>query len=302
MKHKNTSAKNTKAKREEAKVFKEVPHETKEHRKHASSKQVSAVVTKEPKRAPPELSRADSKEPKRVSAQEASGRWEERKKQGMPPGEKAVRPTGADAIDFNLKGADEFFIQQKVEVWEAITSCEMKNHYYLYNDKGLIFMEALEESDCFARWCLGRMRSLTVTFYDGNGKEVMAFTRPFNCCEQRIRVCYPVGTIIGYVYQRSPCQCTPKWEITDPEEKPVLLVTGPWCNVECCDDIHFEVTAADSGEQVGKITKKFYKRMAEVFSDADVFGAHFPKEMPLRSKILLLGATMLIDLMLFENE
>ena len=58
----------------------------------------------------------------------------------------------------------------------------------------------------------------------------------------------------------------------------------------------------DQGDrEVGKITKRWSGALKEVFTDADNFAVHFPAELSLSEKSLLLGAVFLIDFVHFEK-
>ena len=54
--------------------------------------------------------------------------------------------------------------------------------------------------------------------------------------------------------------------------------------------------------QVGKISKKWTGFIHEIFTDADIFGVSFPKDLDIKSKAILLGATILIDFAYFEDN
>jgi uncharacterized protein YxjI len=57
-----------------------------------------------------------------------------------------------------------------------------------------------------------------------------------------------------------------------------------------------------SGEEVGKITKKWSGLLKEAFTDADTFGINYQADLPAEHKDILLGAVFLIDFVHFEQK
>ena len=55
------------------------------------------------------------------------------------------------------------------------------------------------------------------------------------------------------------------------------------------------------GNVIGAVTKKWSGCFREGFTDADVFSVTFPKDLDVKMKAILLGATFLIDFMEFEQ-
>ncbi|VDI26091.1 Hypothetical predicted protein [Mytilus galloprovincialis] len=61
----------------------------------------------------------------------------------------------------------------------------------------------------------------------------------------------------------------------------------------------FELKNAEETADLGKISKK--PGMAEIFTDANTFGANFPMNLDVKAKACVLGAVFLIDFMFFEG-
>ncbi len=268
--------------------------------KPANDRAMPSATTSKPDPTARESEGSTTRRIIRVSSKVESTKWESRKQRGEPPGDEDVAPKGVDAVEHNLGKAEAFFIKQRTEVWEAITSCDTKNHYYLYNESGKVFMEAVEESDFIGRWCLGRTRALTLEFIDGNGSKVLTVKRPYSCKQHQLHVILR-GKDIGRVIQSSFFQFTLSWDVEDAEKQKIMKVKGTCCGVECCQDFHFEIFNA-RGDEIGQITRKFHGRMKNLFTDAQLFGAEIPSNIPLEHKLLLVAATLSIDLMLFQNQ
>ena len=82
------------------------------------------------------------------------------------------------------------------------------------------------------------------------------------------------------------------------------IIEGPHecCICSCGSDIEFKVYAADGATEIGKISKQWAGFFNEAFTDCDIFGINFPKDLDVTKKALLLGATFLIDYNFFEKS
>ena len=82
------------------------------------------------------------------------------------------------------------------------------------------------------------------------------------------------------------------------------ILEGPpeCCICSCGQDIEFKVYAADGVTEIGKISKQWAGFFTEAFTDCDIFGINFPKDLEVTKKALLLGATFLIDYNFFEKS
>ena len=82
-----------------------------------------------------------------------------------------------------------------------------------------------------------------------------------------------------------------------------ILEGPPECTIcSCGQDIEFRVYLADGATEIGKISKQWAGFFNEAFTDCDIFGINFPKDLEVTKKALLLGATFLIDYNFFEKS
>ena len=82
-----------------------------------------------------------------------------------------------------------------------------------------------------------------------------------------------------------------------------ILEGPPECTIcSCGQDIEFRVYLADGATEIGKISKQWAGFFNEAFTDYDIFGINFPKDLEVTKKALLLGATFLIDYNFFEKS
>merc|ERR1712008_319588 len=126
----------------------------------------------------------------------------------------------------------------------------------------------------------------------------LVLQRPFRFCLQEVQVFsgatgqhgergHFLGTVRracrGYPFQRNFTICN---ELGDP----ALQITCPFLS------FGWNFTLRDpDGNELGAISKKWAGVAQELFTDADNFGVGFPRDMPSRSKALVLAAVFLID-------
>lgn len=213
---------------------------------------------------------------------------------------------------------DQLLVHQQVELFEAITNIETKNRYAIKNSVGQQCYFAFEESDLCMRLMCGQARGFQLHIVDNAQREVIRLTRPFKCCAGccwcanadhcafTIDVESPVGTPIGQIRQSQSCW-KPNYELYDANGEKIFHIVGPCCichGICCTCDFPFEIyTATGTTEQpVGRIAKQWSGLVKEMFTDATNFSVTFPKDLDVKMKAVVLGATFLIDMMFFENQ
>ncbi|CAL4123367.1 unnamed protein product [Meganyctiphanes norvegica] len=209
---------------------------------------------------------------------------------------------------------DQVLIKQKIQVFELLSGCDMKNKYELRNSVDQPFGMAKEESSCITRQCCGPSRSFDMEITDTNEMEIIHLHRPFKCggsccyvckgCLQMIEVQAPPGTPIGSVHQEFSF-CTPfacKYTVRNQAGEIILRIEGPNCPCSCGSDVEFKVLSEDNSTLIGKITKQWRGCCTEALTDADNFCVTFPLDLEIRYKAILVGATFLIDFMFFEKR
>jgi len=228
---------------------------------------------------------------------------------GAPPMVSAQPPPGCPPGLQYLTMVDQLLVKQKVEILEAFTGFETANKYKVFNSLGQQVYYAKEDTDCCTRQCCGPARPFDMNITDMQGQEVIHLNRPlrcqsccFPCCLQELEVSSPPGSVIGKIEQKWSI-IYPNFVIKDQMGEPVLRIEGPFCTMSCCcKDVEFKVLSAQTGEQVGIITKQWSGFGKEAFTDADNFGISFPLDLDVKVKATLLGALFLIDFMYFETQ
>ena len=160
---------------------------------------------------------------------------------------------------------------------------------------------------------------------DNMNQEVIRIERPFKCCimpgchgcNPELLVEAPVGNCIGSI-EGFKCGCQPSYVIYDKDYKQLFIIQCPDCPTVMCscgDDIEFQVTDAQTGQEIGKITKHWSGIINEFFTDADNFSItcklklvfntlignllpilpfSVPLQMDVHKKALLIGALFLM--------
>ncbi|XP_067118476.1 phospholipid scramblase 1-like [Centruroides vittatus] len=205
---------------------------------------------------------------------------------------------------------DKLFVEQEVQLLEALTGFETANKYSIKNELGQIVYYAVEETDCLTRNLCGPIRPFEMKLLNSSANEIISLSRPLRCMTcwcpcflQELEVMAPPGTKIGLIKQDWSIMRT-KFSIQNHEGEKMLSILGPCCNCKCCNcccDVNFKVYDIE-GNNVGKISKKWSNLAKEAFTNADVFGISFPKDLDVTIKAVVLGACFLIDFMFFERS
>ncbi|KAL0124344.1 hypothetical protein PUN28_006285 [Cardiocondyla obscurior] len=223
----------------------------------------------------------------------------------LPPGgwspQSMTYPPGLEY----LMGLDYLFIDQKIELLQAFTGWESKNKYAITDKNGELVFYMAEESGICWRLCTGNYRQCEFFVFDKNLQETLRMVRPYRCdgcccpCYLQVLEVYSGNILLGSVTQEWSL-CRPKFYIRDASGQPVLIIKGPLFTF--CINVTFKVESLDEKHRVGTIRKQWSGFTREMFTVADTFGVHFPRDLDVKIKAVLLGAAILIDFMYFERQ
>ena len=196
----------------------------------------------------------------------------------------------------DLTQHDELVIQQRVELFEAITSIEARNKYAVLTPDGEQVCFAYEESGGVARIFLKAHRPLEIHVVENDGRPVLTADRSFFWFFAHLNVRdaddKPIGTI-----NRQAGFFTRKIALTDSVKRSAGLIRGrlfPRPYTFFIDN--------PQGVEVGRITKEWSGLGREMFTDADTFRVEFgDTERSQQMRLLLLAAAFAIDLDFFEQ-
>ncbi|XP_062908892.1 phospholipid scramblase 2-like isoform X1 [Mobula hypostoma] len=203
---------------------------------------------------------------------------------------------------------DQILVHQVTELIEALIGYETKNKYEVKNGLGQRVYYAVEDSELCNRICCGSNRAFIIKILDNVGQTVMHLVRPLGCgscccpcCLHQMEVQAPPGKAIGYIVQEWH-PFIPKMSVLNERRETVLKIRGPCLTMSCFGDVNFEVVSPDEATVVGKISKQWSGLVREYFADTDNFGIQFPIDLDVKIKAVLLGASIFVDFMYFEQN
>ncbi|XP_071640854.1 phospholipid scramblase 1 isoform X2 [Temnothorax longispinosus] len=192
---------------------------------------------------------------------------------------------------------DYLFVDQK-KLFEGWTR---RDKFLITDNRGeQVFYIEQELRTCW-RFCLGQYNSLyEYSAYDRNQQEILHMVRPFaKCCQLPTLEVHFGGTLLGSVTQEWSF-LRAKFYIRDAFGQPVLMIKGP--SAVLCSDSFFEVKSVDEQHIVGMIRRHWRGFSEEMFNFTDKFGINFPRDLDVKIKAVLLGATILIDCLYFGKN
>lgn len=222
----------------------------------------------------------------------------------------AVAPGCPPGLEY-LTQLDRVLIHQQTELMEVITNIDFEKKFQIKNKRGQQFYLAEERSDEYQRQCYTTSRGFMMHVLDNIGQEVMKMTRPFKClagfqccanfdhCSHEVEIEAPIGAKIGTIKQ-AWSKWSPKFNILNQKNKKVLKIEGPlciWKGFGCTQDYSFNIVTKD-GQTIGAITKKCDDLSSGRTTTNYII--KFPGDLDVKLKASVLGATFLIDIMIFE--
>lgn len=190
------------------------------------------------------------------------------------------------------------------------------------DSKDPVLLMLNEETGCCVRICCGPYRPWTISAkYPESGKEFAVYNRPLRClggplkccCFQEMSVTVH-GEKIGGFKEACWC-CIPTYTVFGQDSSPKYHIHMPTCccgmcvNVcagGCCScKVPFYIYDAKEdveGKEKGKIVKLWGGLVKELITEADTFTLEFPSDADAEMKATLVGATLMINQLYFENQ
>uniref|UniRef100_A0A1I7UUX0 Phospholipid scramblase n=1 Tax=Caenorhabditis tropicalis TaxID=1561998 RepID=A0A1I7UUX0_9PELO len=217
-------------------------------------------------------------------------------------GYRHMEPTSA--ID-SIAASNCLMLVQCIEPIEMMTGIETPNRYVVHDMYMRRILYAHEESDYWDRSCDRNRRNFNLHMFDHRRRQVMSSSRfgggSCNCSADYLETWHR-GHSIG-VLKRDLCDYRFYLRVAGcPTEFAIVAPTNAQ-NSPACRSRHtlaFPVFI-EGGIRVGEIVR-LDPGYLEWVSDADTFMIHFPVDMPVIIKMLLLQATFLIDFTYFEDR
>lgn len=192
-------------------------------------------------------------------------------------------------------------VRQRKNWMEIITSFDARNKYVVYDEQGNPVFNVEEQGSGFVslmkRLFLRNMRPFTSHVEDLSGQgQLLTLKKPFRFIFHRLEVHDAAGNLVGAI-QRRWTWFRRKYIIEGPDGQEVATLFGPFFRPWT-----FKIQLPGNEREVGLIQKKWSGLLKEAFSDADNFWVDFGAVNDERLRAVLFAATVLIDIVHFENR
>lgn len=224
------------------------------------------------------------------------------------------------------------FIKQKMDLMEVISGCDTPNKYLVHElqpsggKKKKEIFRCKEVSGCCARNCMSsdckpfdmKVSKVCALAEFDNEDTCIHMSREckcsFLCCnrpEMKISIVENgQDRYLGKVQDN--CDCVNfSFNVYDAQDKVRFFIKagccqlGFWCKCPCepCEKIVFDFWSGDKEKEEAPILKTGAGNcIKNAISDSDNFSCQFPVTATWEDKVLLLGALLMIDFMMFEEK
>lgn len=189
-------------------------------------------------------------------------------------------------------------VRQKREIAELLTGFESNNRYVLKDAEDKTLGTVLEEGSGIGAWITRSFfkaaRAAVLHIYDPQNQEIGRIVKPFRFWFWEVEV-WDGQTLLGRAVRRFGLLRT-RLELLDAEGR-----TLGYAENGLFKRWSFQIQLG--GQDTAMIAKKWSGLGRELFTDADSFGVEFQRQdLSAAQKSLLLGATFLIDFVVFERS
>lgn len=234
-----------------------------------------------------------------------------------------------------LTQVQSMIIRQKIKWGEVLTGCDQRNRYRVMakppgfsikNQENVIsqlppFFNMKERSECCERLMCGPMREFEIDVFDPQNVPVFRFRHEFECTlyfpcctanPQHIEVFDGMNQLMGRVVDVFDCglNCCMgrRWHVTDSTSQLKFQLVAETC--QCgpnfiCEEWVCDIQDPSSGQKIGDI-KNCFPGCCTLQACAKIDNFEINCLDPARftpvDKVLLLGAVILIDFMMFERR
>ena|SRR5688572_5861356 len=193
---------------------------------------------------------------------------------------------------------EELFVVQKKELAELF-GFETRNKYAIESGGAPVAYAAEQGKSFFgvlARMFLGHWRTFEIHVFDTNRGLWFKAIHPFRFFFQRLEVAMADGRVVGAIQQRF-AMFSKRFDVIGASGQVVLTVKSPiwkpWT---------FTFQSATAPTELALVQKKWSGTLTEVFTDADRFRVSFRPELGLDERVLVLAASLFVDLVYFEAK
>jgi uncharacterized protein YxjI len=191
-------------------------------------------------------------------------------------------------------------VRQRKRWLEILTSFDAKNTYAVYDEAGNPVFNVQEQGGGFGnflkRLFLRSMRPFRSNVEDLTaGTQLLSLRRPFRFIFHRLEVSTPDGKLLGALQKRWTW-FRRKYTVEGPGGEELATLFGPFFRPWT-----FKIMLPGQAQEVGLIQKKWSGLAKEMFTQADNFWIEFGEVTDPRLRAILFSATVLIDVVHFEQ-
>ncbi|XP_041369321.1 phospholipid scramblase 1-like [Gigantopelta aegis] len=209
-----------------------------------------------------------------------------------------------------LANLNTLHVQQRLDVVEVILGWERNNRYRITKSEDEQVLYAFEASDCGARQCLGSLRAFTIKVCDNSQQEIMTLHRPLRCSSrcfwwccnlQIMEIHSPPGTPVASVREIWSCYL-PLYEVLGVDGSVMYSLHGGCCHCRCCCNVVFHVLGSKVGDSEVATITKHWGGCKELIGAVNNYTVEYTEQLDVVNKMIILGATFLIDFNYFEKH
>lgn len=249
---------------------------------------------------------------------------------GTPPaGETMDRTLATDGLRNVFESCETMEIRHSRRGWLQEFFCCITKSDFKYLDGGKTVVAKSKEDFVFVcRCCFAPCHPFDMTITDTSlNSDFLEVNRPSRCCMGNLKCCCKQEATIfsgddhlGDI--RESCWWfVPQFEVYDHNEEQVYAIRPPTCcNGMCMDctpdgnhpcphgccmtpcDVYPIANGAEGMDPVGRMAKIPKETFKEVFNEINYYKIDFPDEASTNQKGLLLGSSILINALYFENS
>ena len=196
----------------------------------------------------------------------------------------------------DLANYQELVVRQTKEMLEIFTGFETANRYRVLTPEGEEAMFCYEESGMLSRQFMGSHRPLNLHVVDTKGQPILNASRSFFWFFSHLNVHDGSGASLGSLHRKFG-MLSRRFALLDSGGQQIAGLNG-----RVFRPYTFTLNNA-SGQEMGRIVKKWGGILREGFTDADTFSIQFSDvERSQEIRLLLIASAFAIDLDFFESK
>ncbi|KAM8972734.1 phospholipid scramblase 2-like [Pelodytes ibericus] len=204
--------------------------------------------------------------------------------------EKTLRPPSVEEKKKNADHVDTFMVKQtRRSTFQSYCT------YDLLSADGHLVYKAEEERDCCGPQFDVRVRTL-------QGHDVLNLLLPSSACtwETQMQV-ISQRMLLGSI-DKNWGSLSSSFTLLSPYGEPILKVKGPGWGGGFMSDANYEIISYQDRMPLGVITRVWRGIGKELFSPNDTYSLHFPLNLDVTVKALLVACAMYIDFLHYEQR